>query len=260
MTDRNYNPVKHGVKEGKRFLAAWCQAASNITAEVMADSGLDILMVDCEHCPSSFETLLSQLQAMNGYRAVPFARAPWNDFVQIKKLLDTGVYGILVPYVETKEEAERAVAAVKYPPFGVRGVAGSTRAAHFGNSSIDYFTRANDEVMVFIAIESQTGIDNLDEILKIEGLDGVFVGPVDLASNLGHLGNPNFDDVQAAISGVEKKVLESGKILMALGSDWEGSKKKLDAGAQIVICMSDTTSLGSLARDNVRKFREYCGE
>ena len=197
---------------------------------------------------------------MNGYKAVPFARAPWNDFVQIKKLLDTGMYGILVPYVETKEEAEKAVAAVKYPPFGVRGVAGSTRAAHFGNNSLGYFTKANDEVMVFIAIESQKGIDNLDGILSVEGLDGVFVGPVDLATNLGHLGNPNFPDVQEAISAVEKKVLDSGKVLMALGGDWEGTKKKLDAGAQIVIAMSDTTSLGSMARENVKKFREYVGE
>ncbi len=260
MLEKNYNPIKHGIKEGKKFIAAWCQAASNITAEVLADSGMDILMVDCEHAPSGFETLISQEQAMNGYKAVPFARAPWNDFVQIKKLLDTGMYGILVPYVETKEEAEKAVAAVKYPPFGVRGVAGSTRAAHFGNNSLGYFTKANDEVMVFIAIESQKGIDNLDGILSVEGLDGVFVGPVDLATNLGHLGNPNFPDVQEAISAVEKKVLDSGKVLMALGGDWEGTKKKLDAGAQIVIAMSDTTSLGSMARENVKKFREYCGE
>ena len=114
--------------------------------------------------------------------------------------------------------------------------------------------------MVFIAIESQKGIDNLDGILSVEGLDGVFVGPVDLATNLGHLGNPNFPDVQEAISAVEKKVLDSGKVLMALGGDWEGTKKKLDAGAQIVIAMSDTTSLGSMARENVKKFREYCGE
>lgn len=259
MIEKNYNPVKHGVKKGEKFLAAWCQAASNITAEVIADSGMDVIMIDCEHAPSDYQCLISQLQAMNGYKAVPFARAPWNDFVRIKKILDTGVYGVLVPYVETAEEAKKAVEAVKYPPYGVRGVAGSTRAAHYGNNGLDYFTRANDEVMVFIAIESQKGIDNLDEILKIKDLDGVFVGPVDLATNLGHLGNPNFPDVQQAIEGIEKKVVDSGKVLMALGNDWESAKAKFDRGAQIVICMSDTTSLGALARENVRKFQEYRG-
>lgn len=260
MLEMNRNTVKHAVMEGKKVLAGWAQAASNITAEVLASSGLDMIIVDCEHGPSDFRVLLSQLQAMNGYKAVPFARAPWNDFVQIKKILDTGVYGVLVPYVETAEEAKRAVAATKYPPIGVRGVAGSTRAAHFANNSLDYFTRANEEVMALIAIETQKGIDNLDEILKVEGLDGVFVGPVDLATSLGHLGNPNFPDVQEKIDFVERKVLAAGKVLMALANDWEGAQKKFDKGAQIVICMSDTTSLGALARSNVAKFQEYTGK
>jgi len=260
MKGMNYNKVKHDVLAGKKVLAAWCQAASNITAEVLAGSGLDMIIIDCEHGPSDFQMLISQLQAMQGYEAVPFVRAPWNDFVQIKKILDTGVYGVLVPYVQTAEEARQAVAAMKYPPQGIRGVAGSTRAAHFGNDSLGYFQKANEEIMTLIAIETQKGIDNLDAILAVEGLDGVFVGPVDLATSLGHLGNPNFQEVQEKIDYVEQKVIKSGKILMALGNDWESARKKFEKGAQIVICMSDTTSLGALARNNVRSFHAYLGE
>ena len=152
MIQRNHNTVKEKLEKGEKVLAAWCQAASNITTEVLADSGFDMLIIDCEHGPSDYQTLITQLQAMNGYPAVPFVRAPWNDFVQIKKILDTGVYGILVPYVETAAEARAAVAAVKYPPEGIRGVAGSTRAAHFGHDPLAYFTKANSEVMIIIAI------------------------------------------------------------------------------------------------------------
>ncbi|WP_319416022.1 aldolase/citrate lyase family protein [Marispirochaeta aestuarii] len=256
MKEKNTNPVKDILNDSGKVLAAWAQAASSITAEVLASSGMDIIMVDMEHGPGDFKDLLSQLQAMNGYNATPFVRAPWNDFVQIKRILDTGVYGVLVPYVETADEAQKAVAAVKYPPHGVRGVAGSTRAAHYGNESLEYFKKANREVMIFIAIESKKGYENIDEILAVEELDGVFIGPVDLATNLGYLGNPGNPEVQKIIEEIEEKVIASGKILMGIGNDWSTVQKKFDKGAQIVICMSDTTSLGTLARSYVGKFKE----
>jgi len=256
MIKKNCNEVKEKLQAGKQVLAAWAQAASNITTEVLADAGMDVIVIDMEHSPVDLPTLVTQFQAMNGYPAVPFVRAPWNDFVTIKRILDAGAYGIIVPNVETVEEAKAAIAAVRYPLTGIRGVAGSTRAAHYGNDTLSYFTKANDLVMLFLMIESPKGMENLDEILKLDGFDGIMVGPVDLATNLGFLGNAQAPEAKAALAEVEAKTLASEKYLMALGADWDAAEKKLQQGVHIVTCMSDTLSLGALARGNVKKFKE----
>ncbi|QEN09472.1 2,4-dihydroxyhept-2-ene-1,7-dioic acid aldolase [Oceanispirochaeta crateris] len=256
MLKKNQNDVKTKLQNGKKVLGAWAQAGSNITAEVMADSGMDFIIIDMEHSPIDLPVLVTQFQAMNGYPAVPFVRAPWNDFVQIKRILDAGAFGIIIPNVETVEEAKKAISAVKYPMAGIRGVAGSTRAAHYGNDSLSYFVKANEEVMLILMIESPRGIENLDEILKLEGFDGIMVGPVDLATTMGYLGNPEVPEAKQALESIEKKVIASGKYLMALSSDWEGAKNKFAKGAHLVTCMSDTLSLGVLARKNVDRFSE----
>ena len=254
MVGKNHNEVKEKLQQGKKVLASWAQSGSNITVEVMADAGMDVIIIDMEHSPVDLPVLVMQLQAMNGYPAVPFVRAPWNDFVQIKRILDAGAYGIIVPNIETVEEAKAAIAAVTYPMGGVRGVAGSTRAAHFGNDPLAYFSRANDEVMLFLMIESSKGIENLDGILALDGFDGIMVGPVDLATNLGFLGNANAPQAKQARVFIEQKVIASDKYLMSLGPDWEGAKRKFEQGADIATCMSDTLSLGALARESMAKF------
>lgn len=256
MINKNQNAVKEKLQNGEKVLAAWAQAGSNITVEVMADSGMDLIVIDMEHSPIDLPILVTQFQAMNGYPAVPFVRVAWNDFVMIKRILDAGAYGIIVPNVESVEDAKAAIAAVRYPLTGIRGVAGSTRAAHYGNDPLSYFSKANDLIMLFVMIESPKGIENLDAILALEDLDGVLVGPIDLATNMGFLGNSSAPEAKQAISDIEKKVLASGKYLFSLGPDWEGAKKKFDNGIHIVSCMSDTLSLGALTRENVRKFSE----
>lgn len=256
MIGKNHNAVKEKLHDGGNVLAAWSQAASNITTEVLADAGMEAIIIDMEHSPVDLPTLVTQFQAMNGYPAVPFVRVPWNDFVTIKRVLDAGAYGIIIPNIETIEEAKAAIAAVRYPLVGVRGVAGSTRAAHYGNDPLSYFKQADDLVMLFLMIESPRGMENLDEILKLDGFDGIMVGPVDLATNLGFLGNAQAPQAKAALEEVEAKVLASDKYLMALGSDWEAAKAKFAKGAHIVTCMSDTLSLGALARANVQKYQE----
>lgn len=260
MLKKNHNAVKEKLQNGEKVLAAWAQAGSNITVELMADSGMDVILIDMEHSPIDLPVLVTQFQAMNGYPAVPFVRAPWNDFVQIKRILDAGAYGIVVPNVESVEEAKAAIAAVRYPLSGIRGVAGSTRAAHYGNDPLSYFSKANDLVMLFIMIESPKGIENLDEILALEDLDGVMVGPVDLATNLGYLGNAAASEAKQALMNVEKKVLAAGKYLLAIAPDWEAAQAKFEQGAHIVTCMSDTLSLGALTRENVRKFSQKFGK
>lgn len=260
MLKKNQNAVKEKLQKGEKVLAAWAQAGSNITVELMADSGMDVIIIDMEHSPIDLPVLVTQFQAMNGYPAVPFVRAPWNDFVQIKRIMDAGAYGIIVPNVESVEEAKAAIAAVRYPLTGIRGVAGSTRAAHFGNDPLSYFSKANDLIMLFVMIESPKGMECLDEILQLEGLDGVMVGPVDLATNLGYLGNSAAPEARQALMDVEKKVLESSKYLLSLGPDWAGAQEKFDKGAHIVTCMSDTISLGALTRENVSKFSQKYGK
>lgn len=149
------NRAKRLLAEKKKLSAAWLQAASPITAEIMAKAGFDILMVDMEHGPGDIMNLISQMQAISHYEAVPFVRAPWNDFVTIKRILDAGVSGILVPYVNNAEEAARAVSACKYPLEGIRGIAPSPRAGGYGMNQRDYLDYANEELDVLVAVETK---------------------------------------------------------------------------------------------------------
>jgi len=248
MKITNDNYVKKLLKEGKKVTAAWAQAASPITAEILGDAGFDAVMIDMEHGPGDIMMLINQINALKGQPAVPFVRAPWNDFVQLKKILDAGVYGVLVPYVNSAEEAEAAVKAVRYPTEGIRGVAGSPKAPHFGNNSMEYMKKANEEIFLMTAVETPEAVANLDELLKVEKLDGIFIGPMDLATSMGHFGNPQHPEVQKAIQEVEAKVFASNKILSTVAGSWEDAKKKYDRGYQLLLLMSDTVTLGKTAR------------
>ena len=250
------NKIKSLLKQGKQTAGAWLQMTSPFSAEIMARAGFDWLIVDMEHAPGDFLNLASQLQAMGETGCVPFVRAPWNDPVAIKRILDTGVMGVLIPYVNTAEEAKNAVAACKYPPEGIRGLAGSTRAAYFGQNSMDYLKDANDEILVIIAVETGEAIDNLDEILAVEGLDGIFIGPMDLATSMGYFGDPSHPEVQQAITTVEKKTLKADKYLGTIGGSWEQAKEKYDRGYQFLMLMSDSVDLAKLAGRTFARFAE----
>ena len=250
------NRVKRMLKEGKRTAGAWLQLASPFTAEILSQAGFDWLLIDMEHGPGDILTLISQLQAIKGSDAVALVRAPWNDFVVIKRILDTGVHGVLIPYVNTKQEAEQAVRACKYPPEGVRGVAGSPRAQGYAQHTQDYLRRANDEILVITAVETPTAMANLDEIQSVEGLDVIFIGPMDLATNMGYLGNPGHPEVQRAISEIEGKVLRAGKGLATISSTWEQARQLYDRGYQMVTLMADGVSLARLAAATVAEFRQ----
>lgn len=250
------NRLKRMLREGKRTAGAWLQIASPFTAEILAQAGFDWLIVDMEHGPGDILTLVSQLQAMNGTAAVPLVRAPWNDFVTIKRILDAGAYGLLVPYVNTAEEAEAAVRACRYPPQGIRGVAGSPRAQGYGQSVQAYLARANEEILLITAVETPAAVANLDAILAVEGIDGVFIGPMDLATSMGHLGSPGHAEVQAAIAEVEGKVLQAGKALGTISGTWDQAQRLYERGYQMVMLMADGVSLAKLAGEAVAQFRK----
>ena len=250
------NRAKHLLQEGKKISAAWAQMASPLSTEILCQAGFDLLILDMEHGPNDIPTLMAQMQAMNGYPAVPIVRAPWNDFVMIKRILDVGAYGVLVPYINTKEEAEQVVAACKYPPEGIRGLAGSTRAAGFGQNSRPYFKTANDEILIIAQVETEQSAANIDEILEVSGIDGIFIGPMDLATNMGHLADPSQPDVQKTINAVAEKVFKSGKFLSTISKDWNQAKLLLNQGYQMVTLLSDAVGLAGLASEKVATFRD----
>lgn len=249
-----HNPVKQLLKENKKVLGAWLQMASPYAAEIFAKAGVDVLMVDMEHAPNDPLTLLEQLRAMGRFDAVPFARAPWNDLVTIKRMLDVGLYGLLIPYVNTKQEAENAVRACKYPPQGMRGIAPSPRAGGFGMNAQNYLAHANDEIVVMTAVETGAAVENLDEILEVEGLDGIFIGPMDLATSMGHFCDPSAPEVQQAIRTIEQKVFASGKFLATVAGSFDKAKALYDKGYSMVVAFADGGTLGRVAREQVDRF------
>ncbi len=256
MNSKNANPAATRLRAGEKLSAAWLQAGSAVTAEILAEAGFDILIVDLEHGPGDIATLVSQIQAMKGEPAVPFVRASWNDMVQIKRILDAGAYGLVVPYVCSAEEAAAAVRAAKYPPEGVRGIAGSPRAAHCGNGSAAYFESANDEIFVFVQIESPEGVRNLDAILAVPGVDGIYLGPNDLATTHGFRGDPAAPEMKSVFDSIEAKIKASGKVMATVSSSFADAKAKFDRGYGLVSLVHDTTGLSMLARVELAKFRK----
>lgn len=249
------NLVKEKLKNGHKTIGGFLQTLSPVAAEIMSQCGFDWLIVDLEHAPGDFANLQTQLQAMNGSGVVPFARAPWNDAVAIKRILDTGVMGMLVPYVNTREEAEAAVAACKYPPRGFRGVAGSPRAAGYTGNAMPYLSTANAETIVMVAVETTEAVDNLDDILLVDDLDGIFIGPMDLASSMGYLGNPGHPEAQKRIAVIEEKVLASDKFLGTVATTVDKANECFDKGYQWLVVMQDGAALLNAGKKLVSEIR-----
>ncbi|RJQ65659.1 MAG: 2,4-dihydroxyhept-2-ene-1,7-dioic acid aldolase [Desulfobacteraceae bacterium] len=250
------NRIKHMLKDGKKTAGCWLGMGSPISAEIMARAGFDWVIIDMEHGPGDNMTLISQFQALNGSNTLPIVRVPWNDFVMIKRVLDAGAYGILVPYINTKEEAEAAVRACKYPPEGIRGIAGSTRAAWFNRNAMNYFSRANDEILIIVQIETRTAVENLDGILSVPGVDGIFVGPMDLATSLGHIYNPGVPEVQSVILSIEEKVNQTDKFMGTISANWRQARELYERGYRLVSLMADGNALAAVAADKIDEFRK----
>ena len=192
--DKLHNPFKHALKSGRLQIGLWHSLSSHLVAEILADAGFDWILLDTEHAPNELPMVLAELQALNGGTAHPVVRPAWNDPVIIKRLLDIGAQSLLIPYVETEEEARRAVMSVRYPPDGFRGFAGQARASRYGRIK-GYHAAANAEICLLVQVETKRGLDNLERIASVEGVDGVFVGPGDLSAGLGYLGQPAHPEV-----------------------------------------------------------------
>jgi len=249
------NPLKQALREGRPQIGLWSMLSSAIATEVVAGSGFDFLVLDMEHAPNELLAIREQLQAMQGGAAAAVVRPPWNDAVAFKRLLDVGAQSFLVPMVQDAEEARRAVAATRYPPQGVRGVAVATRANRFGRVT-DYLQRANDEICVHVQIETRAALAHVDAIADVEGVDGLFIGPSDLAADFGHLGNSSHPDVHRAIEDAIVRIRETGKAAGILAPIEADARRWLELGATFVAVGSD---LGVLARQTEALARRFKG-
>ncbi|MGZ5072106.1 MAG: aldolase/citrate lyase family protein [Usitatibacter sp.] len=228
--DLPLNNFKRAILAGRQQIGLWVSLASSYSAEIVAGSGFDWLLVDGEHSPNDPTTVLPQLQAIAAYPTTnAIVRPAWNDKVLIKRYLDIGVQTLLVPYVQSEEEARAAVAATRFPGEGVRGVAGVTRASRYGRVS-HYANRAHEEICVLVQIETRDGLENLEKIARVEGVDGVFIGPADLAAGLGHLGNQQHPDVQSAIQDAIKRIRACGKPAGILATDEASTRRYIEWG------------------------------
>ena len=232
------NRLRADLLAGKRLIGCWCSLANPITTEVLGVAGFDWLLLDGEHSPNDVISFIPQLMALKDSPSAPVVRPSQNDTVEIKRLLDAGFYNFLVPFVESADDARRAVAATRYPPQGVRGVSVSQRSNRYGTVP-GYFTGINEQVCVIVQIESRAGLAAAAEIAAVDGIDCLFVGPSDLAAGLGHLGNANHPDVQAAIATIFDAARQHGKPIGILAPVEADARRYLEQGATFVAVGSD---------------------
>lgn len=232
------NSFKRDLLAGKTLVGCWSSLANPITTEVLGVAGFDWILLDGEHSPNDMGTYIPQLMALKDSASAPVVRPASNNAVEIKRLLDAGFYNFLVPFVESTDEARGAVAATRYPPEGMRGVSVSQRSNRFG-TVVDYFKRINNEICVMVQIESIKGVSAAREIAALDGVDCIFVGPSDLAAGLGHLGNANHPDVQAAIAAVFADAKACGKPSGILAPVEADARRYMAMGATFVGVGSD---------------------
>lgn len=239
------NPLKVALAEARTQIGLWQALANPYTAEICAGAGYDWLLFDGEHAPNTPQTLLAQLQAVAPYPVEPIARPPVGDPAIIKQYLDIGFRSLLIPMVESAEQARMLVSATRFPPRGIRGVASATsRASGFG-SNHRYLLDAHEDICLIVQIESHAGLDAIEAIAETDGVDALFIGPGDLSAALGHLGNPGHPDVQAAISTALARTRKAGKASGIFALSVDDAKARIEAGASFV---SIGTDIGVLMR------------
>jgi 4-hydroxy-2-oxoheptanedioate aldolase len=248
------NEFKRGLADGRQQLGLWCSLASPYAAEIVAGSGYDWLLFDTEHSQADVADVLVQLQAVSAFPVSPVVRPPSNDAVAIKRLLDVGAQSLLIPQVNSADEAWSAVTATRYPPAGVRGVAGLTRATQFGRVA-GYAKNAEQELCVLVQVETRQALEELGAILDVEGVDGVFVGPADLAASLGYPGEQGHPAVVAAVEDALTRIVGSGMPAGVLTTDGEFAQRCIDLGTTFTAVGVDIGVLARGTEQLVQRFR-----
>lgn len=253
------NPFKLALREQRAQIGLWVGLADAYVAELLATAGFDWLLLDAEHGPNDIRSLLAQLQAIHGYASHPIVRVPVGDVALIKQVLDIGAQTVLVPMVDTPEQAALMARAMHYPQpddpdgvAGIRGMAGA-RGSRWGLYP-RYVHEANAQACLLVQAETVRAMDQLDAIAATPGVDGVFIGPADLSASMGHPGNPGHPQVQAAIADGIQRILQAGKAPGILSTDETQAQHWLDAGARFVAVGLDTVLLANAARQLRQRF------
>lgn len=241
------NQLKQALRDGRQQIGLWLALSDPASAEICAGAGFDWLLIDGEHTPHSLNSIAAQLRAIGGYPPTQAAaRVPSSDPLLIKQYLDLGIQTLLVPMVESAEQAAAIVRACLYPPQGERGVGGG-RAARWGHIP-NYLYEANDQISIIVQIETRKGLDELDAIVQTDGVDGVFIGPADLAASLGHLGKPNHPEIQNEILDAIGRVRAAGKAPGILSRDPDLVRLSMERGALLVAVGLDAYLLAAQVR------------
>ncbi|MDH3595616.1 MAG: aldolase/citrate lyase family protein [Rhodospirillales bacterium] len=248
--------LKARLGTGRPVVGCWLHLFSPLAAEVVAQAGYDCVMIDLEHGAGSLMDAVSLMHAVQGRACAPLMRVPANDPVWIKRALDTGIAGVMVPAVNDAAEAEAAVAACRYPPQGRRGVAPTVvRASAYGTDWREYVDHAAKDLLVVCQIETADGVRNAAEIAAVEGLDMVFVGPFDLSAALGWMGEPDHPEVRTRIDEVEQAAKAVGKRLGGIPTPGRTAEALFAAGYDLVLADFDVLLLRDAARDSVARLR-----
>ena len=236
------NSFTQAIRSGEKQIGLWVSLTSEVSADIVAGSGYDWVVLDMEHSPNEIPSILTQLNVFKNSTATPIVRPAWNDTVVVKRLLDIGSPGLLFPMVQSVEEAEAAVRATRYPPRGVRGVAGATRATSYGRCK-DYFDRVEGETTIIVQLETKQAIAQAEEIAAVDGVHGVFFGPADIAADLGLLGKPMSPAVWDLILPVARKLAASGVPCGTLVLDATRAAELLNDCFTFVACGLDSALL-----------------
>lgn len=229
---------------------------SPIAAEIVAQAGYDCVLIDLEHGPGWYLDMIPLMHAVQAEPCVPLVRVPANDPVALKKVLDIGVAGVMVPSVDNAAQAAAAVAACRYPPRGMRGMAvGIIRASDYGARAQDYLAEVEQALLIMCQIESAEAVRNAAEIAAVDGVDMIFIGPYDLSANLGHLGNPDHPEARAAIAGIEAAAKVAGVMLGGIQTPGRDAAALIEAGYNLVMADGDVGLLGNAARDSLAAIR-----
>ncbi len=248
------NVFRRDLRAGKLLIGCWCSLASPVSTEILGLADFDWLLLDTEHSLNDAINLVPQLMALKDSGSAPMVRPAWNDAVLLKRLLDAGFYNFLVPFVQSAEEAARAVAATRYPPRGIRGVSTSQRGNRYGTVP-DFFKQIDDNICVTVQIESRMGVDAIDAICAVPDVDGIFVGPQDLAAAFGHLADPSHPEVQAAIQHVFAAASRHRRAIGILAPVEADARRYIEWGASFVAVGNDQALLRGACTSLRDRFR-----
>lgn len=250
------NKVKALFQEGKSTFGIWNGLTNTYAAEICAGAGFDWVLIDAEHAPFDLQSILANHQAMSSHDSGIIVRPPSDDPVFIKQLLDAGIQSLLIPVVETVEQAQTLVKAITYPPKGIRGVGSALSRAAQWKRVPDYFEKVQDEICLIVQIETVKGMQNINAICELEGIDGVFIGPADLAASMGMLGQPMHDDVRAEVRRGLGIIKESGKVAGTLAVKEDVIKEYQEAGATFIGIGLDLVILAKATEELAKKYKQ----